>query len=46
MMSLEAMKIYYIIAYIWFVIGALMIAIPAMKEFIRTIFGSGNKDKK
>ena len=39
MMSFGAMKFYYIFCYLWFVVGALIIAIPAMKEFINTIFG-------
>lgn len=39
MMSFEAMRFFYIFVYVWFVIGALIIAVPAMKEFINTIFG-------
>ena len=39
MMSFAAMKFFYIFVYVWFVIGALIIAVPAMKEFINTIFG-------
>ena len=39
MMSLSAFKFYYLFTYGWCVVGALIIAIPAMREFIRTIFG-------
>ena len=43
MMSLKAMEIYYIAAYVWFVIGALYVAIPAFKTVLSFIFGKEEK---
>ena len=42
-MSLKAMEIYYIAVYVWFVIGVLYVAVPALKTIVSLLSGKDNK---